>query len=54
MSETIWFKDLPGLITKDNFLQFFPTSDMTYVEQINSIVRFAIIGEKKTSEPSGR
>jgi len=42
MSERIWFKDLPGLITKDNFLHFFPTSDMSYVEQINSIVRFAI------------
>ena len=42
MSETIWFKDLPGLITKDNFLQFFPTSSMSYVEQINSIVRFSI------------
>ena len=41
MSE-IWFTDLSGLITKDNFLQFFPTSDMSYVEQINSIVRFTI------------
>tara|TARA_B110000259_G_scaffold151901_1_gene171741 strand:- start:6714 stop:7343 length:630 start_codon:yes stop_codon:yes gene_type:complete len=42
MSEKIWFKDLPGLITKHNFLEFFPTSDMAYIEQINSIVRFAI------------
>tara|TARA_B110000259_G_C14026919_1_gene405057 strand:+ start:946 stop:1575 length:630 start_codon:yes stop_codon:yes gene_type:complete len=42
MSEKIWFKDLSGLITKNNFLEFFPTSDMTYIEQINSIVRFSV------------
>ena len=42
MSEIIWFKDLQGLITKDNFLNFFPTSSMSYVEQLNSIVRFAV------------
>lgn len=40
--EKIWFKELPKLFTKDNFLQFFPTSDMTYTEQINSIVRFSV------------
>ena len=40
--ENIWFKDIQNLITRDNFLNFFPTSSMSYVEQINSIVRFAI------------
>jgi len=40
--ETIWFKDPQNLITKENFLKFFPTSDMSYTEQINSIVRFGI------------
>ena len=40
--EKIWFEDIQGLITKDNFLKFFPTSDMSYVEQINSIIRFTI------------
>jgi hypothetical protein len=38
----IWFKDIQNLIRKDNFLNFVPTGDMSYVEQINSIVRFAI------------
>jgi hypothetical protein len=40
--EKIWFNDPQNLITKENFLKFFPTSDMTYIEQINSIVRFGI------------
>lgn len=40
--ETVWFKDPANFITKDNFLIFFPTSDMNYVEQINAIVRFAL------------
>jgi hypothetical protein len=40
--EKIWFKDPRNLITQDNFLKFFPISDMNYVEQINSIVRFTI------------
>ena len=40
--EKIWFNDPKNLITQTNFLKFFPTSDMTYIEQINSIVRFGI------------
>ena len=42
MAEKLWYKDLKGFITQDNFLNFFPTSDMTYNEQINSIVRFTL------------
>jgi hypothetical protein len=40
--EKIWFEDLQNFITKDNFLKFFPTSNMSYVEQINSLVRFTV------------
>ena len=40
--EKIWFNDPKNLITQTNFLKFFPTSDMTYIEQINSIVRFGV------------
>lgn len=43
MSEDkIWFEDIQGFIRKDNFLEFFPTSNMSYTEQINSIVRFSL------------
>lgn len=41
-TDKIWFKDIQNFITRDNFLEFFPTSDMNYTEQINSIVRFAV------------
>jgi hypothetical protein len=42
MNEKIWYKDLKGFLTQDNFLKFFPTADMIYEEQINSIVRFTL------------
>lgn len=42
MTEQIWFKEPQGFLTQDNFLRFFPTSDMNNVEQINAIVRFAL------------
>ena len=42
MEEKIWFKDINGFLTERNFLKFFPTSNMTYIEQINSIIRFGI------------
>lgn len=42
MNEKIWYKDLKGFLTQENFLKFFPTADMTYEEQINSIVRFTL------------
>ena len=34
-TDKIWFKDIQNFITRDNFLEFFPTSDMNYTEQIN-------------------
>lgn len=42
MTEKLWYNDLKGFITEDNFLKFFPTSNMTFNEKINSIVRFTI------------
>tara|TARA_B100000401_G_scaffold62077_1_gene36595 strand:- start:3858 stop:4499 length:642 start_codon:yes stop_codon:yes gene_type:complete len=42
MTEKLWYNDLKGFITQDNFLKFFPTPNMTYHEKINSIVRFTL------------
>ena len=42
MAEKLWYNDLKGFITQENFLKFFPTSNMTYYEQINSIIRFTL------------
>jgi hypothetical protein len=41
-SDKIWFKDPKNFITQDNFLKFFPTSDMNHSEQINALVRFSL------------
>jgi hypothetical protein len=40
--ENIWYMDIKNLINKENYLRFFPTSDMSYTEQNNSIVRFSL------------
>lgn len=40
--EKIWFKDFRGFITEANFLVFFPNQEMTFAEQLNAILRFAI------------
>ncbi len=42
MTEKLWYNDLKGFITEDNFLKFFPTPNMTYHEKINSIIRFTL------------
>ena len=42
MTEKLWYNDLKGFITQDNFLNFFPTPNMAYQEQINSIIRFTL------------
>ena len=39
---TIWFKDIKKFITKDNYLDFFPSKGMNFTEQMNSIMRFSI------------
>ena len=42
MDEKIWYEDLKGFITQDNFLKFFPSPNMAYYEMINSIIRFTL------------
>lgn len=42
MSERIWFNDIPGFMTQYNYNKFFPSKDMTFAEQLNSLLRFAI------------
>ncbi len=40
--ERIWFKDLTSLFTKDNYDKFFPSKDMTFAEQLNTLMRLSI------------
>jgi len=42
MVEQIWFKDIAHFMTKDNFAHFFPSKDMTFPEQLNSLLRFTV------------
>jgi hypothetical protein len=41
-NEKIWYDDLSGFITKDNYNTFFPSKDMTFAQQLNSVLRFSI------------
>jgi hypothetical protein len=41
-NELIWFQDIQGFITKDNYSKFFPSKEMTFSEQLNSLMRFTI------------
>jgi hypothetical protein len=41
-AERIWYKDLPGFMTRDNAARFVPMPGQSYVEQLNSVVRFAL------------
>ncbi len=42
MVEKIWFKDIKHLFTEKNYSNFFPSKEMTFNEQLNSLVRFSI------------
>jgi hypothetical protein len=41
--EKIWFNDVSGFITPQNWYIFFPSVDMTLSEQLNSLMRLSII-----------
>lgn len=41
-SEKIWFQDIKHFITLDNYYIFFPSSDMSFAAQLNSLQRFAL------------
>lgn len=40
--ETFWYEDLQVLYINNNFVKFFPTTEMNTAEKLNSIVRFGI------------
>ena len=40
--EQIWFVDIRGFMNEHNFLTFFPSSEMTFAEQLNALLRFTI------------
>lgn len=40
--EKIWFQDIKHLFTVTNYNKFFPSKDMTFSEQLNTIVRLSI------------
>lgn len=42
MAEKIWYQDGPGLVTQSNYNRFFPSKEMTFAEQLNSLLRFSI------------
>ena len=42
MSEKIWYQDIRSFITETNYNKFFPSKDMTFVEQLNSLLRFSL------------
>jgi hypothetical protein len=40
--EDIWFRNASGLFTRENFLLFFPTVDMTTESKLNSLMRLTL------------
>lgn len=40
--ETVWYKDIPGFITEKTYMRFFPSPDMGFAEQLNSMMRLAV------------
>lgn len=42
MSEQIWYKDVKNLFNEKNYTHFFPSKDMTFAEQLNSLVRMSV------------
>lgn len=40
--EVIWFEDPTRLFTRDTFLHFFPSADMTLEAKMNSLMRFSV------------
>ena len=42
MDNNIWYKDIINFFHNDNIIYFFPTSEMTNEQKLNSILRFSI------------
>ncbi len=41
-SEKIWYKDIKHFITPENYDKFIPTKDMSFVEQMNALLRMGL------------
>ena len=41
-SETIWYADPQGFVTRENFLAIVPTGSMSYAQQLNAVMRFSL------------
>jgi hypothetical protein len=42
MTEKIWYEDIQGFITHDNYFTILPMANMTFEEKANALVRFFI------------
>jgi hypothetical protein len=42
MSEKIWYEDVPGFFTQENYYVILPMSNMTFEEKVNALVRFFV------------
>lgn len=42
MSDEIWFNNIQGFMSAHNYNRFFPSKEMTFPEQLNSLLRFSI------------
>ena len=40
--EKIWFQDISQFLTKENYSVFFPSSSMSFAEQLNALMRLAL------------
>lgn len=40
--ESFWFNDPPNFINGDNYFQIWPSKDMSFEEQLNSLMRFSL------------
>jgi hypothetical protein len=40
--EKIWYQDISKFITKDNYSVFFPSSSMSFAEQLNALMRLSL------------
>lgn len=40
--EKIWYQDISEFITKENYMIFFPSSAMSFAEQLNALMRLAL------------
>lgn len=42
LQERIWYEDLNTFIDLDNLIKFIPNNDMSFAEQLNAMMRFAV------------